>query len=134
MHRILICGDRNYGKSSNQKICQKNIEETLTLWNLEEIECIIQGECPYGGADYLAKMVAQKLHIPVLSFPADWKTYGKRAGPIRNMQMLKEGKPTVVIAFHDDIETSKGTKHMMTIAKKEGIPVYLYSNGELEER
>lgn len=42
--------------------------------------------------------------------------------------MLDEGKPTLVLAFHEHIIMSKGTKDMMRRALKAGLPVYL--NGE----
>jgi hypothetical protein len=62
-------------------------------------------------------------------FPADWEQFGKAAGPIRNRQMLTEGKPDVVIAFHDFIPNSKGTKDMVEIAKEAGVPTYVVSHG-----
>lgn len=66
--------------------------------------------------------VTEFVHLP---FPADWNRYGRAAGPIRNRQMLTEGKPDLVVAFHDDIESSKGTKDMVTIAEKAGVYVYV---------
>lgn len=62
-----------------------------------------------------------------LKFKADWLSYAKAAGPIRNKKMLDEGKPDLVIAFHDDIDNSKGTKHMVGIAKKARVPAYVVS-------
>jgi hypothetical protein len=38
--------------------------------------------------------------------------------PKRNQKMLDDGKPTFVLAFHDDIDESKGTKDMVTRATK----------------
>lgn len=52
-------------------------------------------------------------------FKADWNKYGKSAGPMRNIQMLKEGKPDVVVAF----QGGKGTAHMVKIAKEAGVKV-----------
>ena len=54
-------------------------------------------------------------------FPADWKANPRAAGPIRNRQMLA-AKPDMVVAFHKDLATSRGTKDMVTIARKAGIP------------
>lgn len=85
----------------------------------EEIEVIIHGAAK--GADTLAGGYAYRHEIPVQAFPADWTTYGKRAGPIRNHQMLKEGCPDLVIGFVGP--NSRGTRHMLDIAKKAGIPV-----------
>lgn len=47
----------------------------------------------------------------------------KAAGPIRNSQQLKEGKPTCCLAFHKDIEKSVGTADMVRRCEKAGVPV-----------
>jgi len=39
--------------------------------------------------------------------------------------MIEEGLPTHVIAYHNDIQNSKGTKHMVSISLKAGVPTYL---------
>ena len=62
----------------------------------------------------------------VRSYPADWTTYGKAAGPIRNKVMLDQGLD-IVIAFHPDIEQSKGTRHMVSIARAKGITVEVHN-------
>lgn len=84
---------------------------------------IIHGDAP--GADSIAGAVGEQAGIPVDVYPALWKKYGRAAGPIRNMQMLTEGRPDWVYAFHNDIENSKGTKNMIEISHKAGIPVVL---------
>jgi len=117
--RILFCGDRHW--SSYKTIC-----DVMMDYNTE---VVIEGEA--AGADSIARDVAEQFGIPVMRFPADWKRYGRAAGPIRNTQMLKEGMPDFVIAFHDDIDSSKGTRNMVEQAKKKGIPVRVYnSKGE----
>jgi len=41
--------------------------------------------------------------------------------------MLKDNPDIdLVVAFHDDIENSKGTKHMVNIAQKNGIKTLLF--------
>lgn len=122
MQRVLVCGDRDW--TDGQLIAQY----------LEEIRpfVVIEGEAR--GADKLARRAAEFLRIAVLAFPADWEKYGKRAGPIRNRQMLKEGRPNLVLAFHDSIERSKGTKDMIRAAQSAGVPVRLIThNGEVEQ-
>jgi hypothetical protein len=112
--KVLICGDRNY---TNKERIDKFI---LSLPFDTEI---IEGEAR--GADSIARDCAETRGLKVHKFPADWGKYFKAAGPIRNSQMLKEGKPDLVIAYHDNIKESKGTKNMATISLKAGIPVYL---------
>ena len=74
------------------------------------------------------------LRIPVEKYPADWTRYGYAAGPIRNQQMLDEGRPSLVLAFHNDFEHSKGTKDMIDKARKANIPAILYSERGEENR
>lgn len=57
-------------------------------------------------------------------FPADWARYGRGAGPRRNQAMLDIGQPDLVVAFHNNLEASKGTKDMLTRAMGAGIPIY----------
>jgi len=82
------------------------------------------------GADKIAEEMASHedgaYGSEILVFDADWNQYGKSAGPIRNGQMLDEGKPDVVIAFVDKpLAESKGTHHMVRIARNAGIPTYV---------
>lgn len=108
---ILICGSRDWS--------DKNLILS-TIVSLKPTK-IIHGVCR--GADILSGQVAKELGIPVQEFPADWDTYGLSAGPRRNQKMLDEGKPNLVIAFHDDIKSSKGTNDMVRRAKKSGLEV-----------
>jgi hypothetical protein len=88
-------------------------------------EVVIEGEAK--GADTLARQAAEYFGIPVLAYPANWDRYGAAAGPIRNRQMLMEGCPDAVVAFHNDIQTSKGTKNMIAQALKQGLLVMVYT-------
>ena len=54
-------------------------------------------------------------------FPADWKTHGRKAGPIRNKQMADYGE--MLIAFWDG--KSSGTKNMIENSKKLGLIVHI---------
>ena len=62
-----------------------------------------------------------------MRFPADWKVYGKQAGPVRNRQMLNYAKEEqgALLAFWDG--KSRGTKNMIDIAKDAGIIVKVVS-------
>lgn len=107
--RILVCGGRDY----NDDVMVRKVLTKYFSHNL----VIIQGEAK--GADYLAKMWAKNFGVDYESYPADWNKYGKRAGFIRNVQMLNEGKPDLVIAFPG----GKGTAMMINLAEKAGVEV-----------
>jgi hypothetical protein len=68
---------------------------------------VIQGEAR--GADKLAKKWAEFINVPVVSFPANWALYGNLAGTIRNLQMIQEGRPDLVVAF----KGGAGTRNMI---------------------
>jgi hypothetical protein len=88
-------------------------------------ELVIAGGCR--GADCLAVKAARDCGFPYVEFLADWEKFGKAAGPIRNIAMLKEGKPDFALIFHPDIDSSKGSKHMLLLLKKAGVPFLLIS-------
>ena len=109
--RVLVCGDRNW------------IDAELlfdTLDSLERPLVVVEGGAR--GADRLARAWAQARDVPWEEYPADWSHRGKAAGPIRNQQMLDTG-PDVVIAFHDDLDGSKGTRDMVSRALKANVAV-----------
>lgn len=116
--RLLVCGDRNW---SDEAMVERYIRQM-------EPKVVIHGAAR--GADTLAGRVAKRLGIPVLEYPAQWRKYGRAAGPIRNQHMLVAGQPTHVCAFHDDIEHSKGTRDMLHRARNAGIGTTLLAHGE----
>lgn len=73
------------------------------------------------GADLLGERFAKEYGFKLMRFPADWKVYGKQAGPVRNRQMLNYAKEEqgALLAFWDG--KSRGTKNMIDIAKDAGI-------------
>lgn len=115
MTKYLICGDRNWR------------DPWLIYYFLVRLDkdiIIMHGDAP--GADSIAGAIASQLGFEVFAFPAQWDKYGRAAGPIRNRLMLDQ-EPDKVIAFHNDIENSKGTKDCVEETKKRGIPVEIIS-------
>lgn len=73
------------------------------------------------GLDRIADRVGRELGFDVRRYPAQWDTLGRAAGVIRNQQMLDdEPIPDLVIGFHDDLAHSKGTRHMLNLARRYG--------------
>lgn len=115
--KLLVCGDRNWNDYDALKRAIIAIGPTV----------IIEGEAK--GADKMSRQIAEELGINVMPFPADWQKYGRAAGPIRNAQQLKEGNPDLVLAAHNDLVSSKGTKDMVKRSLKAGKPVLLCESG-----
>jgi len=109
--KLAIVGTRtfcDYGK----------MEDTLEEYK-DRITEIISGGAQ--GADRLAEIYAKDYEIPIRIFKADWKTYGKRAGPMRNKQIVDAADE--VITFWDG--KSSGTKSTIDFAQEKGIPTHI---------
>ena len=72
------------------------------------------------GVDTIGEFIAEAIGVPVKKFPADWKTHGKAAGPIRNKQMAEYADAAIVI--HNG---SRGSLNMIEQMKKLNKPVYV---------
>ena len=113
---ILICGDRNWTDRTA-------IARELRRFN-PMADTIIHGAAR--GADSLVGYLAKTMGFAVRSYPAQWDTYGRAAGPIRNKLMLDQD-PDLVLAFHPDITQSKGTGNMVKIAQAKGTTVEVFT-------
>ena len=111
--KVLVCGSRHFNDYERLKACLSGIH------NQTPISEIIHGDAR--GADRMSSTYAIEYGITVRKFPALWDLHGKRAGIIRNIEMLREGNPDYVVAFL--ALNSRGTKHMIEIAEKAGVPV-----------
>ena len=117
--RLLVCGGRNYA--------DWDFLHTF-LDRLEVLGGIRCGNAVYGpvhvlinggakGADTLAVRWAEERGIKVETYTAQWSKYGDRAGPIRNIEMIRDGKPSMVVCFPG----GNGTAHMKEIAMRANV-------------
>jgi len=110
-YKIIIAGSRNFNDYNLlDKICKKLIT------NNKMIEIVSGGAY---GADKLGERYAKSNKLKVKVFKADWDRFGKSAGYRRNVKMAEYAD--ALIAFWDG--KSKGTFHMINIAKEKGIGV-----------
>ena len=93
-----------------QSTCRVEKEEPIT---------IISGGA--SGADAWAEIYAVKHKYELRIFEAEWNKYGKRAGPLRNKQIVEASD--VIVAFWDG--KSAGTKNTIEEAGKRGSGVDL---------
>ena len=117
--KLLVTGSRNW---TSRIIIQTALE---CLWRdfpdgLNELH---HGACPYGGADTIAEEVWKEMFPsrPVYRHPANWKKFGKAAGPLRNEEMVKLLDPEIDrgIAFWKD--ASQGTANCINFMRQYGI-------------
>lgn len=115
MFRVIIAGTRDFNdynllKSSCDYMLSKKVESG------EEIVIISGGA---SGADALGEQYAKERGYKILRYPAQWKKYGRQAGPMRNREMADNAD--ALIAYWDG--ESRGTKNMIEEAKKRGLQV-----------
>lgn len=109
--RIMVTGSRDWRERSLIRLA-------FTDWITEPDVTLVHGDAR--GADTLAAAIAQDIGWKTEAHPADWRTHGRAAGPIRNRAMLDSGIDHVV-AFH--LNGSRGTADAIREAKRRKIPV-----------
>jgi hypothetical protein len=73
------------------------------------------------GVDTMGEDWAFDHKIPCEKYPADWNKYGKSAGYKRNVLMAEKAEALIVL--WDGV--SKGTGHMIDIAQRKGLAVFI---------
>lgn len=116
---VLCCGDRDWKDKRLPFDVLAGLKQEHS-----ELRVIEGGQ---RGADFLCFCAADLLRLPVRTEKAEWGKFGKAAGPIRNRRML-DMNPDLVIGFHDDIDSSKGTRDCLKEARKRGIEVWLVTH------
>lgn len=114
--RVLVCGGRDYPADAVWRYLEDYAPAELGA----RIGVLIHGGAT--GADEAAAHWAARAAadgVKAVEFKANWRKYGKRAGPLRNQRMLAEGKPDAVIAFAG----GRGTADMVARAEACGIRV-----------
>ncbi len=114
--RVLVCGGREFDDF-------EQVAMTLSR-HMQVGDVLVHGGCE--GADTLAGRYWSMLSGIVEIHYADWDQYGRRAGPVRNQQMLDSGIDFVVV-----FPGGRGTADMVRRCKAAGVPgvVIKESNG-----
>lgn len=118
--RILVTGSRDWPDRTAAE------EALRTAWielGRSDAAVLVHGGCPTG-ADEIADQYWRSVGLPVNVFPADWRQFGKKAGPLRNQEMVDFGAD-LVLAF--PLPHSRGTLDCTNRADTAGLPVRVIS-------
>jgi hypothetical protein len=85
---------------------------------------LIHGACPRG-ADAMADKFAREIGMSVRRHPANWDAHGKRAGFLRNAEMVSAGAD---LCFAFIKGGSPGASMTASLAKKAGIPTTIFKD------
>ena len=112
---LAIVGSRAY---SNYYEFSETIDQWISYYG-QPLEIVSGGA---QGADSLAKKYALDRGITFREFLPDWKSYGKRAGPLRNQKIVDAS--THMVAFL--AKSSKGTVDSINKARNRRLKISVY--------
>lgn len=112
MFRVIIAGGRDY---NNYAQLERAMDRLLS--NITDEIVIVCGMAR--GADTLGEQYGKQRGYRINYFPADWKTFGKSAGYIRNQEMAENAD--ALVAFWDG--KSRGTASMIDLAHRYNLRV-----------
>lgn len=111
--RILVFGGRDFVDREFVFACLDRVMAK------RRVDAVVHG-CARG-ADSLGGAWAKRHGIEEARFPADWDSYGKRAGHIRNQRMIDEGHLDGAVGFPG----GRGTADMIARLERARIPTWL---------
>jgi hypothetical protein len=119
--RVIVTGSRTWFDRSTVDASLDLIAEAAKA---EGRPLLVAHGCA-SGADQLADewvLARRRVGWPVevQRFPADWKRHGKRAGMVRNREMVKLGADACLAFILDG---SRGATHCANLAEADDIPV-----------
>lgn len=119
---LLVSGGRTWTDESR-------LRDVLKVMRRNGFDVLRHGACR--GLDRMAGTIGAELGFEIDPMPADWDTHGKAAGVIRNQAMLdKEPTPKALAAFHNDLDSSKGTKDMIERARRRKLATLLCTSSD----
>jgi hypothetical protein len=112
--KCIINGSRAFAYDRNKMLAV--LDRIFSKTDFSDLT-IVSGTCK--GPDRWGEEWARCRGVRIEQYPAQWNTYGRRAGFVRNREMVYVA--THVVSFWDG--HSRGTKHVIDLARENGLPV-----------
>lgn len=113
--RVIIAGSRGIG-------ARVHVDDAMRHAALAGIHASAVVSGGARGVDTLGEYWAKERLLPVLRYPADWRTHGRSAGHIRNQEMARNAD--ALVAIWDG--HSRGTADMIDTAEYHGLRVFVW--------
>lgn len=113
--RVLICAGRFYADI-------RTVERVLELFSQQHSQSQPVRVLIHGGHQTLGAMIerwAREADVHVVRYPANWALHGKYAEIRRNLFMIEDSQPDVILAFAGGEDTADCIK----LARRVGIKV-----------
>jgi hypothetical protein len=128
--RILVTGSRDW---DDWKTIYRALNELCDTYNLNytpdgygntlpdpRLVTVVHGACPRGADEWCNQWAISNCDMNLVEqHPADWERLGKKAGFVRNAEMVNLGAD-VCLAFIKN--GSRGASHTADLAERAGIP------------
>ncbi|MER6601123.1 SLOG family protein [Streptomyces parvus] len=124
-YRVIVTGSRDW---QDIGIVRRALDEVLAVRPHNQPLVVVHGDCPTG-ADIMAKAWALTTFTPACTdnfervteepHPAGWHLHGRKAGPIRNQNMVNKGADLCLAFIRNG---SRGATGCANLAEAAGIP------------
>jgi hypothetical protein len=120
-YKVIVAGSRTATGPSIYSLLERKLDSILRNKSVTHDIVIVSGTAR--GADLLGEQYAKSRSFQVERYPADWTTFGKRAGYLRNEEMAMNADALVALWDGD----SRGTQHMINLAGRHHLPTRIVS-------
>lgn len=124
--KVALSGSRTF---TDQRLVERVIDRLIDRRAVIHIACSDRG-CTAGVDTFVHQYVDYRIDDVYDNevFYAEWRRYGKRAGFLRNEDMIRASSE--LIAFLSPGAPTPGTSHAIGLAQRKGIPLHVYQDGK----
>jgi hypothetical protein len=140
--RVLVTGSRDW---DNHRIVAAELERVAHEYDLcyepdeygntlpdPDKMTVIHGACPTGADMWADEWAIGSCDMRLVErHPADWERYGKRAGFLRNAEMVESGVDLCLAFIKND---SKGASMTLRLAREAGVPTTVWRYDTTERK
>lgn len=118
-YRLLVTGSRTW---HDEDMIRDALLAQWAAWGKPKNAVLVVGGAD--GADEIASQLWSRAGFPVETHAADWDNHGRRAGMVRNAEMVATGVDCAVAFQYGD---TPGTRQCVDLIQRAGVPVQVHT-------